>query len=183
MMIPAAHAIEVLRNKGVDSLHYASDVAGACRFLAAGALLTSGSEIFLDAVDIHAREQRVNKCGPVLLVFDAAILDTPAARQVWATRLAPNNWPLHAEAERWFCSSEELALDFTIGDHGHMLVIRGGDGALPFGRHLRKLIVDDPQKNGNRYAMAAVLLRTAMKTGGIDIPVEKRRCGACACRC
>lgn len=54
------------------------------------------------------------------------------------------------------------------------------------GRHLKKIILDDPKlktdENVNIYSMAVGALRLAMQDANIDVPIERRRCKA-QCKC
>jgi hypothetical protein len=173
-----------LAAKGVATLHYASSVSDACRYLRAGALLAPDppGHIFLDAADVHARERRRNKCGPVLFVFHAAILGTAAACHAGVCKLPPSAWPGRTSAACWFADADEMANGFVVGNHQQMVVLRDCGGRLPFGTHLMKLIVDAPlpATAGDDSLQA---LRLAMIASGLAVPLKSRTCAPdCGCR-
>ncbi|MBD0677150.1 hypothetical protein [Pseudomonas sp. PSB11] len=210
MDIPSQHVFEVLSGKGVDELHHANSIATACQFLRSKALMSRGTvermglaqtaqssddvdkrysiwfDVFLDSVDIHARAGRANAYGPVLFVFDLALIDRNKTGRIWVTKENPTKWAGKSDEERWFQGKEELNDDFVRGRFDQMIVLRHCGGSLPFGRHLKKIILDDPKlktdENVNIYSMAVGALRLAMQDANIDVPIERRRCKA-QCKC
>lgn len=89
--------------------------------------------------------------------------------------------------ERWFQDKEDLDENFVKGRFDQMVVLRHCGGELPFGKHLKKIILDDPgrlpNKNGDFYSMAVDALRLAMQDAGISVPIKRRQCVApCTCK-
>jgi hypothetical protein len=113
MEIPSKDVFDVLAEKGVDSIHHVNNVMTACQFLRTGSLLSRGTalrrglyqtpqtsdpldksfgiwfDVFTDSVDIHNRASRANVYGPVLFVFDAALIKRTYTGRVWVTKLNP----------------------------------------------------------------------------------------------
>jgi len=210
MDIPSSHVFESLRDKGVTELHHANSVVTACQFLRSKALLSRGTierigitqtpqesdkidqshsiwfDVFLDSVDIHNRAHRANVYGPVLFVFDLKVIDRNGTGRLWLTKLNPTKWAGKAQNERWFQNKADLDNNFVLGQFDQMLVARHCGGELPFGRHLKNIILDNPKlttdKDVDIFSMAVGALRLAMDDGDIDIPIEQRTCGNdCAC--
>jgi hypothetical protein len=168
--IPAEHIRAAFAARGILALHYAASVEDACRFLRAGALLSTG-DVFLDAADIHATLKRQNKCGPVMFVIETAILATPAARDAGVCKCMPGD----AASASWFADAEEVMRDFAVLRHDQMLVLHAG-GRLPFGGHLLHVIVDAV------CAGALPALWQAALEGGVGAIVEQRACAPdCGC--
>lgn len=211
MDIPSQHVFSVLTEKGVAELHHANSVATACQFLRSKALMSRGTvermglmqtaqdsdevdrrysiwfDVFVDSVDIHARASRANVYGPVLFVFDLTLIDRNKTGRIWLTKENPTKWAGKPDKERWFQGKDELSSDFLKGRFDQMIVLRHCGGVLPFGRHLKKIILDDPKietdEDVNIYSMAVGALRLAMQDAGIDVPIERRQCNAgCACK-
>lgn len=211
MDIPSAQVVSVLKDKGVTELHHANSVATACQFLRSKALISRGNvermgltqteqesddadkrysiwfDVFVDSVDIHSRASRANVYGPVLFVFDLSVIDKNKTGRIWVTKENPTKWAGKSEEERWFQSKDELQSDFVKGKFDQMIVLRHCGGALPFGRHLKKIVLDDPklktEEDVNFYSMAVGALRLAMQDAGIDVPIERRQCKVgCACK-
>ena len=145
-------------------------------------------DIFVDSVDIHARASRANAYGPVLLVMDADIIKETYTGKVWVTKLNPTKWAGRSHEERWFMSAEDLEQNFVRGRFDQMIVFRHSGGELPFSRHLKGIILDDPKlelpESGiDYYSMAYGALRLALTEGRLDVPVRKRACTKlCGCR-
>lgn len=77
-------------------------------------------------------------------------------------------------------------IDFVRGRFDQMIVLRHCGGSLPFGRHLKKIILDDPKlktdESVNIYSMAVGALRLALQDANINVPIERRRCKV-QCKC
>ena len=210
MHIPSAHVYEALRDKGVEQLHHANSVVTACQFIRSKSLLSRGTvdrmgitqtpqgsdeidrrysiwfDVFMDSVDIHHRARRANVYGPVLFVFDLKLIDRNGTGRLWITKLNPTKWAGKSEKHRWFQNKAEIEEEFVVGQFDLMLVARHCGGELPFGRHLKKIVLDDPEiKNENDvdiYSMAVGALRLAMDDAKIDVPIERRVCRpGCVC--
>lgn len=202
---------QALVDVGATHIHHANTVLTACHFLRAKALLSRGTverrglaqtaqqsdrldkkysiwfDVFADSVDIHARANSENHYGPVLFVLDVGLIKKAHIGRVWVTKQNPTRWRGKTKSERWFQSKADLAENFIYGEFGHMIVFRHCGGELPFGRFLRRIILDDPRMetdNGvNLYSAAYGALRLAMTDAGIDVPIERRTCaGGCLCR-
>jgi hypothetical protein len=210
MDLPSKPVFDALASEGVSRIHHANTVLTACHFIRSKALLSRGSvearglkqtkqssdgldkrysiwfDVFTDSVDIHARAKRANHYGPVLLVFDAAIIEEAYTGRIWVTRENPTKWQGKARENRWFQSIEELRSEFTYGTFDHMIVFRHCGGELPFGSYLKKVILDDPrmttEEGADLFSAAYGALRLAMTDSGIDIPIERRICEP-SCRC
>ncbi|MCI1836871.1 MAG: hypothetical protein LKI62_09330 [Achromobacter ruhlandii] len=210
MDIPSQHVFSALSDKGVTELHHANSVATACQFLRSKALMSRGTverlgltqtaqasdeadrrysiwfDVFVDSVDIHARASRANVYGPVLFVFDLTLIDRNKTGRIWVTKENPTKWSGKSDEERWFRDKDELARDFVRGQFDQMIVLRHCGGSLPFGRHLKKIVLDDPKLKTDEgvdiYSMAVGALRLAMQDANIDVPIERRQCNA-NCRC
>lgn len=211
MDIPSAHVFEVLSEKGVTHLHHANSVATACQFISSKSLLSRGSvdrlgltqtpqktdkadraysiwfDVFLDSVDIHKRASRANVYGPVLFVFDINIINKNGTGRIWVTKCNPTKWSGKSDEDRWFQEKEDLAEHFVKGRFDQMVVLRHCGGELPFGKHLKEIILDDPglqtQDGVDLYSMAVGALRLAMQNAGISVPIKRRECvEGCACK-
>ncbi len=143
-------------------------------------------DVFLDSVDIHERASRANVYGPVLLVFDIAIIDRNRTGRIWVTKLNPTKWARKPDEDRWFQGKNDLEENFRKGQFDQMIVLRHCGGAIPFGQHLKKIIVDDPglqtEDDVDIYSMGVGALRLAMQDAKLDVPIERRRCRA-GCKC
>ena len=210
MHIPSSHVFDALSEKGVTELHHANSVATACQFIRAGSLLSRGTverlgvvqtsqasdevdrrysiwfDVFLDSVDIHKRASRANVYGPVLFVFDIDIINANGTGRIWVTKLNPTKWAGKQDSQRWFQNKNDLEQNFVKGRFDQMLVLRHCGGALPFGKHLKEIILDDPQRKTKSdvdfYSMAVGALRLAMQDAKIDVPISRRKCAnGCAC--
>lgn len=211
MHIPSKHVFEALSEKGVERLHHANSVATACQFLRSKSLLSRGTverigitqtpqasdeidrrysvwfDVFMDSVDIHQRAKRANIYGPVLFEFDISLLDKNGTGRLWLTKLNPTKWSGKPETKRWFQDKKDIEENFILGQFDQMLVARHCGGELPFGNHLIKIILDDPNHEDNdgidTYSMAVGALRLAMQDAGLDIPIERRSCKKdCKCK-
>lgn len=202
---------EILKDKGVETLHHANSVITSCQFLRSGSLISRGTiqrnemyqtpqksdaldikygiwfDIFTDSVDIHARASRVNFYGPVLFVLDSEIIRDTYTGNVWVTKLNPTKWAGQTYEQRWFTSEEDMERNFVYGRFDQMIVFRHSGGELYFKDYLREIILDDPQlevpePHIDYYSMAYGALRLAMTEGGIDAEISKRECRK-YCRC
>lgn len=210
MHIPSLHVYEALSQKGVTELHHANSIATACQFIRSRSLLSRGTverlgvaqtpqesdkadrsysiwfDVFLDSVDIHKRASRANVYGPVLLVFDINIIHKNSTGRIWVTKENPTKWAKKVDEDRWFQGKEDLATNFVRGRFDQMIVLRHCGGELPFGKHLKKIVLDDPKQQTNEdidfYSMAVGALRFAMQDAGVDVPIERRKCGD-QCKC
>jgi hypothetical protein len=211
MDIPSKHVFHALSEKGVTDLHHSNSVATACQFLRSKALMSRGTverlgltqtsqssddadqrysiwfDVFLYSVDIHARASRANSYGPVLFVFSIALIDRNHTGRIWVTKLNPTKWAGKTDGKRWFQGKDDLQENFIRGQFDQMIVLRHCGGLIPFGRHLKKIIVDDPglqtPDNVDIYSMSIGALRLAMQDAKLDVPIERRTCGArCTCK-
>ena len=210
MHIPSLHVYEVLSQKGVVELHHANSVATACQFIRSRSLLSRGTverlgvaqtpqesddadqrysiwfDVFLDSVDIHKRASRANVYGPVLFVFDITIIHNNGTGRIWVTKENPTKWAKKADKDRWFQGKGDLEENFVKGRFDQMIVLRHCGGELPFGKRLKKIVLDDPKRQTNEdidfYSMAVGALRLAMQEAGVDVPIERRQCGD-HCKC
>ncbi|MDT4956141.1 MAG: hypothetical protein QOJ02_4279 [Acidobacteriota bacterium] len=211
MELHAESVYEILKEKGVETLHHANSVITSCQFLRSGSLISRGTiqrnemyqtpqksdgldieygiwfDIFTDSVDIHARASQVNYYGPVLFVLDSRIIKDTYTGKVWVTKLNPTKWGGHPYEKRWFTSEEDLERKFVYGRFDQMIVFRHCGGELSFKDYLEEIILDDPQLEESEphidyYSMAYGALRLAMTEGGIDVEVRKRECEK-YCRC
>lgn len=212
MEIPSKKVYEILKEKGVTSIHHANSVITACQFLRKQALMSRGTidrlemfqtaqksdktdrnygiwfDVFADSVDIHKRASRANAYGPVLFELDIDIIRDAYTGRVWVTKSNPTKWstrPRHDQ--RWFTSVSDLEDNFTYGTFDQMIVFRHCGGELPIKNHLNKIILDDPKLETTKYdvdyfSMAYGALMLAMTEGRISVSIEKRRCGA-GCSC
>ena len=211
MDIPSANVFEVLSDKGVTELHHANSVATACQFIRSKSLLSRGSvdrlgltqtpqksdeadrrysiwfDVFLDSVDIHKRASRANAYGPVLFVFDINIINKNGTGRIWVTRCNPTKWSGKSDKDRWFQNKSDLSEHFVKGRFDQMIVLRHCGGELPFGKHLKEIILDDPgfktEDGVDLYSQAIGALRLAMQDVGISVPIKRRKCSEeCACQ-
>lgn len=212
MEIPSKKVYEILKGKGVTSIHHANSVITSCQFLRNRALISRGVidrlglfqttqksdktdksygiwfDIFADSVDIHKRARRANAYGPVLSELDIEIIEDAYTGRVWVTKANPTKWskkPKHEQ--RWFVSAKDLEENFSYGTFDQMIVFRHCGGELPIHDHLNRIILDDPALETTKYnvdyfSMAYGALTLAMTEGGIKVPIEKRKCGA-DCSC
>ena len=163
MEIPAEEVFNVLKSKGIDSIHHANTVVTACQFLRTGSLLSRGTverqnryqtsqqsdkidqqygiwfDVFADSVDIHHRAKKANAYGPVLFVIDSTLIKDAYTGKAWVTKLNPIKWAGVKDEGRWFQSGLELANGFFKGRFDQMIVIRNCDGE---GTHSRPACVN-----------------------------------------
>lgn len=211
MDLPSSQVHRALKNVGATHIHHANTVLTACQFLRAQALLSRGSverenlpqtdqytdsldkkygiwfDVFTDSVDIHERAKSENHYGPVLFVFDVALIDKAYTGRLWVTKLNPTKWKGKSEEERWFQSKDDLSENFSYGTFDHMIVFRHCGGALPFGKYLKKIILDDPEMETDEevdlFSIGYGALRLAMTDAGMNVPIERRSCRAgCLCK-
>lgn len=211
MHIPSAHVYSALSEKGVTHLHHANSVATACQFIRSRSLLSRGSverlglaqtaqmsdsadkrysiwfDVFADSVDIHKRANRANVYGPVLFVFDINIINNNSTGRIWVTKTNPTKWEGKKDNFRWFQDKNDLEENFVRGRFDQMIVLRHCGGELPFGKYLKKIILDDPDKKTDmdvdHFSMSVGALRLAMQDAKIDVPIERRQCNEeCECK-
>ncbi len=196
---------------GVTELHHANSVATACQFIRSKSLLSRGCvdrlgltqtpqktddadrrysiwfDVFLDSVDIHKRASRANAYGPVLFVFDINIINKNGTGRIWVTKCNPTKWSGKEGKERWFQGKDDLSEHFVKGRFDQMIVLRHCGGELPFGKHLKEIILDDPgaktEEEVDLYSQAVGALRLAMQDAGTSVPIKRRKCSEkCACQ-
>lgn len=210
MHLPSSHVYSTLVEKGVTKLHHANSVATSCQFIKSRSLLSRGTverrsisqtaqssddidrrysiwfDVFMDSVDIHNRARRANAYGPVLFEFDIGLINKTGTGRLWVTKLNPTKWKNKSEEERWFQSKEDLEENFVLGQFDQMILARHSGGELPFGKYLKKILLDDPKQKTDDdvdlYSMAVGALRLAMEDAGVDVPIERRTCRD-GCRC
>lgn len=210
MHIPSAHVFEVLSEKEVTHLHHANSVATACQFIRSRSLLSRGNverlglsqtpqesdkadrrysiwfDVFVDSVDIHSRASCANVYGPVLFVFDINIINNNGTGRIWVTKENPTKWEGKPDKDRWFQGKKDLQENFAKGRFDQMIVLRHCGGELPFGKYLKKIILDDPEKTTTEgvdfYSMSVGALRLAMQDAGVDVPIQRRQCHE-ECKC
>lgn len=210
MDLPSRQVHKILVNNEVDELHHANSVVTACHFLRSKALLARGNierlgwgqtpqssdkkdrifslwhDVFLDSVDIHARASGVNHYGPVLFVFDVSILRRNGTGRLWVTKRNPTDWTELTREQRWFKDIDELREEFVVGEFAQSIVLRHTGGELPFGKYLKKIVLDDPNKEDedgvDYFSMAVGALRYAMQVSRLNIEIERRECSK-HCRC
>ncbi len=210
MDIPSKPVFEVLKEKGVNELHHANSVATACQFIRSRSLMSRGTverlgvtqtpqasddidkrygvwfDVFMDSVDIHHRARRANVYGPVLFVVDTRIIERTYTGRLWVTKLNPTNWAGKSDRQRWFQGKKDLEQNFVGGSFEQTIVARHCGGELPFKTYLKKIILDDPNRQTEDgvdfYSMAVGALRLAMENAGLDVPIERRQCRT-RCQC
>lgn len=155
MDTPSKHVFDVLSEKGVTELHHANSIATACQLVRNKSLMSRGTverlgltqtpqasdkidrrysvwfDVFLDSVDIHERARRANVYGPVLLVFDIALIDRNHTGRIWVTKLNPTKWEGKPDEDRWFQGKDDLKENFIKGQFDQMIVLRHCGGAIP----------------------------------------------------
>ncbi len=210
MKLPSKAVFEILRDRGVDTLHHANTVLTSCQFILRRALASRGTlerahapqtpqasdeidrelgiwfDVFLDSVDIHQRAKCANAYGPVLFGIDARVLREEYTGGVWVTKLNPTKWKGVPAEERWFQSKGELAKDFQRGTFDQMIVLRHCGGELPIGGHLSRIILDEPRlalSDIDLFSAAYGALKLAAATSGLKVPVQPRPCSPEKCRC
>jgi hypothetical protein len=210
MDLPSSTVYEVLTDRGIDTIFHANTVVTSCHFLRSGALLSRGSaerlnltqtaqssdeidkrhsiwfDVFVDSVDIHRRVKNANHYGPALFALDSMLIKAAYTGRIWVTKLNPTKWAGKTQKERWFQSGEDLKRHFTQGTFDHMVVFRHCGGALPFGRHLRQITLDDPKMNVegvDLFSAGFGALCLAMSDARLEVPINKRRCKiGCQCK-
>ncbi len=144
-------------------------------------------DVFADSVDIHGRASRANIYGPVLFVLKTEIIKEVYTGGVWVTKLNPTKWQGRDHDERWFASAKELSGSLVKGRFDQMIVFRHCGGELPIEKHLERLVLDDPDRRTGKsridyYSMAYGALQWSMTEGGMDVPIDKRKCrDGCVC--
>jgi len=209
MDIPSNTVFEVLTDRGVDTIFHANGVLTSSHFLRSGALLSRGSaerlnlkqtaqssdaidkrhsvwfDVFADSVDIHRRVKNANHYGPVLFALHTSLIKSTYTGRIWVTKLNPTKWAGKTRKERWFQSGDDLKENFTDGTFDHMIVFRHCGGALPFGRYLSRVILDDPKMNiggVDLFSAGYGALSLAMSDAQLEVPIKRRRCVS-SCRC
>ncbi len=210
MDIPSKHVFDALIEKEIDEIHHVNSVATACQFIRSKSLMSRGTverlgvtqtpqksddadkrygiwfDVFADSVDIHHRARRANAYGPVMFVLDARLIERSYTGRIWVTKLNPTKWSGKTDKQRWFQDKGDLSENLVKGRFDQMLVFRHCGGELPFRGFLKKIVLDDPNRQTaegvDLYSMAVGTLRLAMADSGIDVPIEKRVCRAgCTC--
>jgi hypothetical protein len=190
MKLSQDNVFRILLQRDIDMLCYATDVATACDFLRTAAILSGDhadssvtpllTECSLDFSDVHAAQHRPNKYGPVLFIFDPAVIKAVAVDHVRLTQLAEQSGKALITPEYVFQNDAELATNFLPGWHHYVISLLLPGKRLAFGQHLRCLIVDDPQQiapdGGSLHSAAIHSLRSAASTQGITIPMLRRQC-------
>lgn len=212
MEIPSKNVYEILKEKGVESIHHANSVITSCQFLRKGFLMSRGTidrnklfqttqksdkidqelgvwfDIFADSVDIHHRAKRSNVYGPVLFELDVEIIKKAYTGRIWVTKCNPTKWDKNTEHEdRWFTSTKDLEANFNYGTFDQMIVFRHCGGELSFKKYLKKIVIDEPKLKSKTYeidyfSMAYGAISLSMTEGGIAAPIEKRICKS-TCTC
>ncbi len=192
---PKPEFLKWLRDKkGVQSLYHANTVVTSLSFLKAGGLVSRAKaeqdqlpqtdqytdvadkaygifdKIFVDPTDIHRRLSRRNLYGPVTFVFAVDVVAMECVREVRVTRINPANWHKTSGqiSECWFDTPAALNGFEPTGFDNH-IVLTCDAGLLPFGPHLQRVILDDPQDGSDAYDAAYAVLSTY-------ISIEKRTC-------
>lgn len=210
MDLSSKQVFEILESKGVNEIYHANTVLTSCTFLQRSMLLSRGNverenllqtsqtsdnvdkkynvwfDAFVDSVDIHARARKRNIYGPVLFVIDSEIIKKTYTGKIWVSKLNPTKWAGTESHERWFSSIEDLESNFVKGRFDQMILFRHSGGALPIKNYLKKIILDDPfwehSDKTDYYSSARGALKLAMTLGGINVPIEKRKCPS-GCKC
>lgn len=212
MKIPSKAVYAAFKEKGIDHIYHANSVITSCQFLSSGSLLSRGTiarngmhqtpqdsdeidrkqgvwfDVFADSVDIHDRARRANIYGPVLFVLKSEIIREAYTGGVWVTKTNPTEWHGKKHDEKWFSSANELKNGLKKGEFQQMLVFRHCGGELPFRKHLKEILLDDPKQQSTKtnvdyYSMAFGALRLAITEGGLKVPIRKRKCrSGCMCK-
>jgi hypothetical protein len=202
---------EIFFEKDIGKLYHANSVLTSCNFLREGFLFSRGSverqgfpqteqysdtldkqmglwyDVFVDTVDIHERAKRINSYGPVLFELDVDSLLSESLGKIWISKLNPTAWDGKTRQARWFQSLDEVRANFTKGTFNHMVVFRHSGGQIPLSKHLKRIILDDPNvhyiEGGiDFYSIAYGALKASMTLGKINVPIVKRKCTA-ECKC
>lgn len=211
MHLVRTSVLEVLQKKGINEIFHANSVLTACQFLKKQSLLSRGTlerygymqtaqssdaidktyslwfDVFTDTVDIHNRARIPNIYGPVQFVLDTEVLKETSTGRIWVTKVNPTKFGGKTDEQRWFQSKADLRTNLIKGEFDQMVVFRHCGGQLPFGKYLKKIVLDDPHyiidKHIDMYSMAYGALNHAMSESGIDVPIEQRVCRhGCGCR-
>jgi hypothetical protein len=211
MELNAIEVLKVLKKKEVKNFHHANTVQTACVFLQNARLLSRGTvdekgvqqtaqksdaldkrfgiwyDVFLDAVDIHARAKTRNLYGPVLFVLALEILEEDWLSSVWITKKNPTQWKAGDRPEdRYFQSVSEFDADYKYGNFASMFILRSVGGVLRLSPHLKSIVVDDPNwdDGSDVYAQTIGALRASAWQGGLkDLVITRRECvPACSCK-
>ena len=211
MELNAKALLQVLKEKGVDTLYHANTVQTACAFLHQGHLMARGIvderglaqtpqqtddldkrygiwyDLFLDGVDIHDRTRRRNYYGPVLFEFDIGLLSQDWLPSLWVTKSNPQNWKDEDKAaDRWFATVDEFSTNYQKGNFDKMFVLRHVGGLLRLQPFLRKIVIDNPNqtiRGVDAYSQAVGALRASARVAGLaDTHIEARVCRD-GCKC
>lgn len=202
---------EVLKNGiGVNYLYHSNSVQTACTFLRCSGLLSRGAveekglkqtwqksddtdkefgvwyDIFLDDCDIHHRTKKINYYGPVLFVFNLAILQRSNLPNVRVTKSNPQSWDEHQiEGDRYFVDLQEIENYYSYGTFAQMLTFRQTKDILLFEDYLEEVILDDPCREINgqdAFSQALQALKEAATIGQVNVEINKRKCSSdCEC--
>lgn len=211
MELSAPKLHKILTEHGVKEIYHANSVTTACAFLKTGALLSRGTverrgyqqttqpsdkddhefslwfDVFADTRDMHECIKKPNIYGPVLFVLNVDILKSPQLGNVWVTLEDPTNFHGLPENKRWFQSLDDIAGRLTPGAFSQMLVFRHCGGELPYGEHLKRIVLDNPQRktecDHDYYDVAYGALLLAQSQGpSTEVPIEERLCRSeCDC--
>ncbi|MGQ3122428.1 hypothetical protein [Variovorax sp.] len=211
MELNSREVLEVLKSKGIDTLHHANTVQTSCLFLQHGRILSRGTveergleqtaqksddldkrfgiwnDLFLDSVDIHERAKSRNFYGPVLFRFKLDLLSEDWLPSIWVTKKNPTEWQTGEPAtDRYYSSVEEFKSGYKKGDFGSMFMLRNAGGVLRLAPHLKDILLDDPnweyQDNDVYSQTVGALLASAWQGGIKDIDIHKRKCLS-GCKC
>lgn len=210
MELKTSEVLSVLEEKRIKYLYHSNSVFTASHFLRLGGLCSRGylehaghkqtiqksdqgdrslgvwHDIFLDSRDIHdwTNCSNISFYGPVMFKFGISILEQ--TESLWITKSNPLYWRnTTTSKKRWFQDIEELESEYEEGKLNQHIVIRSSGGFIPFGDHLKSLMVDDPlweSSAGFDYAsMAYGSLKNAATVGGVQVLIRRRDCSRESC--
>ena len=207
MSISAEEISTVLCAKKIDQLYHANTVLTTLSFLRTGGILSRGAieqrklpqtpqttdrldkqlgiwnDVFFDSADIHQRASELNKYGPITLVFDKNLVLLNGL-DIKITKDNPIRWIAGmSDAEKYFCSTEELAADYSKGAFHQHLTLHNMLEPVPFVPYLRQIIIDNPRLTPNsRFDAAFTAIQEVLSQRYPGMQLQTRECPS-ACQC
>jgi hypothetical protein len=209
----AADVLPILRGKHIDVLYHANSMATSEAFFRLRGLVSRGrveaegmrqtaqytddgdrrfnvwNDVFTDSVDLHTRMSRRNQYGPLLFELDVGILAVlPEEVEVHLTRTNPSKWAIgQSHEDRYFHAPGLATAGFVRGTFDHMITFRTASGLIPFGDHLRRIVLDNPQmiwvqSQASIFEGALARVHQLAADAGLTTPIVERQCHE-GCRC
>ena len=137
-------------------------------------------DLFFDTIDLGAKYP-YNKYGPITFCFDIELLQEYWLPKIWVTRTNPIHWKPNA-INQWLTQEEISTTYDPISSNAYQnhLVVRNAGGVIRLGKHLKEIIVDDPEMKigGIEYLhIAQIAIYTAFNQRKLPFTMRERKKG------